>query len=65
METTKSILIAITIILFAIGGWPIAVLTAVAALTLSEVISYQRKKQFLELKAEVENLKKKIEEAGK
>lgn len=62
MDTAKSILLATTIILFAIGMWPTAILTAVAAITLSEVINHQRKKQFMELKSEVDALKKKIME---
>lgn len=65
MDTAKSILLATTIIFIAIGLWPIAILTAVAALTLSEVINHQRKKQFTELKSEVEALKRKVEEAEK
>lgn len=65
MDTTRSILLATTIILFAIGLWPVAGITAIAALTLSEVVNHQRKKQFMDLKSEVDTLKKKIEEEGK
>lgn len=57
MDIAKNVLLAITIILFIFGAWPIAILTAVATLTLSEVINYQRKKQLEKIEAEIKELK--------
>lgn len=61
MDTIRSISLAITIILFALGIWPVAIVTAIVALTLSEVVNFQKKKQFEELEAKVEHLTKRLD----
>lgn len=61
MDTARSIFLAGTIILFAIGMWPLATISAVVSLTLSEVVNIQKKKQFEELEKKVETLEKKID----
>ena len=60
MNTTKSNLLAVTIILFALGLWPVALITAIVAITLAEVISHQTKKQIQELKTEIQKLREEL-----
>ena len=62
MDTTKTILLAITIILFALGAWPIAILSAVVVITLSEVINYQRKQQLEKIESEIKTIQQQITE---
>jgi len=62
MDTTKNILLAITIILFALGAWPIAILSAVVVITLSEVINYQRKQQLEKIESEIKTIQQQITE---
>ena len=61
MDTAKSIFLAISIILLAIGAWPIAMLTGTVSITLAIIVSIQKEKQFKELEAKVEYLAKKLE----
>lgn len=61
MDITRSIFLATTIILFALGIWPLALITAIVTLTLSEVVNVQKKKQFEKLEAKVEALEQKLE----
>lgn len=65
MDTAKNVLLAITIILFALGAWPLAILSAVSVLTLSEVINYQRKKQLEKIEATIEAMQQRIVELEK
>lgn len=57
MDTAKSIFLAISIILFVIGMWPIAILTGTICITLMVVANIQRKKELQELKEENQELK--------
>ena len=63
MKTAKSIFWAIAIILFAIGAWPISILAATVALTLSIVDSIQSKKKLQDLEADNQKLRQELEQA--
>lgn len=61
MDTAKNIFLAISIILLAIGAWPIALLTSTVCLTLAVVADIQKKKEFQTLQAEVRKLREDLE----
>lgn len=61
MKIAKSIFWAVTIILFAIGAWPLSILTATVGLTLSIVDSIQTKKKLQDLEAENQKLQAELQ----
>lgn len=61
MDATRSVLLAISIILFAMGAWPIAILTMTVFITMSTLKSSSEKKNYQALVDEINSLKNRVE----
>lgn len=60
MDMARTILLVATVILFLIGAWPISIITITIFLTLTVVKNLEDKKKFQNMQAEIEQLKRQI-----
>lgn len=65
MNTKRSILLAITIVLFAIGVWPIAFITLILMIPTANEMQEWKTHKDNDLRDEIEKLKKRLDDLEK